>query len=322
MTSSRLRTTLAAAAALLTLAFPAAAAAKGGDRDHDKMPDRWERAHKLNPKKNDAAKDLDRDGLRNLAEYRAKTDPSKADTNANGVSDPNEDPDRDHVDNGNEDREHTNPVKKDSNRDGVPDGSEDPDTDGLNNQGEDTTGNDPIVADTDGDGVPDGSEDAGRIESFTGGVLTVRVAGGTTVTGRVDDTTEIDCSSKADLEDWSGDSAGGNSKGPGSRELDVRGHARRLTDSPLGGDQPTTPSEPAGTGTPDDPSAGDPATDDPATDPSGDGSGDDSGDTSADDSGDTSGDGSSCGVEALVPGAVVHGAELELVGGGPVFTSI
>lgn len=110
-----------AAAALLTLAAPAMAR----DRNHDRIPDRWERAHHLSLRVNQARRDQDHDGLRNRAEFRA----------------------------------HTNPRK----------------------------------ADTDGDGIKDGAEHAGKIASFTGGVLTINLFGGKTLTGTVDDTTEIEC---------------------------------------------------------------------------------------------------------------------------------
>jgi thrombospondin type 3 repeat protein len=110
-----------AAAALLTLAAPAMAR----DRNHDRIPDRWERAHHLSLRVNQARRDQDHDGLRNRAEFRAHTDPRKADM--------------------------------------------------------------------DGDGIKDGAEHAGKVASFTGGVLTIDLFGGKTLTGTVDDTTEIEC---------------------------------------------------------------------------------------------------------------------------------
>jgi hypothetical protein len=77
-----------AVAALAALAVPAgASAAKPADRDHDRMPDRWERAHRLSTHRNDARKDADRDGLKNLAEFRAHTDPRDADTDDDGIKD-------------------------------------------------------------------------------------------------------------------------------------------------------------------------------------------------------------------------------------------
>jgi chitinase len=46
------------------------------DNDNDGMPDAWEIAHGLNPLVNDAAGDLDGDGISNLAEYLAGSDPT------------------------------------------------------------------------------------------------------------------------------------------------------------------------------------------------------------------------------------------------------
>lgn len=85
---TRLITTLATLA--MVLVVPAAANASRGDRDHDRMPDRWERAHHLNTHRNDARRDLDRDGLTNLAEFRDHTDPRDADSDDDGVKDRND----------------------------------------------------------------------------------------------------------------------------------------------------------------------------------------------------------------------------------------
>lgn len=49
------------------------------DEDNDGMPDAWERQFALDPKNpNDAGEDRDHDGLTNLAEYQAGTDPTDA----------------------------------------------------------------------------------------------------------------------------------------------------------------------------------------------------------------------------------------------------
>ena len=266
---------VAATAALAFFAFPALAGAKPADRDRDRMPDRWERKHKVQ----DAALDGDRDGLRNLGEYRAGTNPRRPDSDRDGVLDGHEDRDRDRVDNANEDRERTSPHKRDSDRDGVGDGREDADRDGLDNTGEDVTGNDPIDPDSDDDGVKDGHEAAGVVESFEEDVLVVRVVGGGTVRGLVTEATEIEC---GDEDPW-------------SRALDataLRGDAEDGGGPDEGEDEWDGSDEP-GEWEPEDPWD------------------DESEDWESD-----------CGTEVLVPGAGVHGAELELTGDGAVFTRL
>jgi hypothetical protein len=74
--------------ALAALALPATALAKDGD--HDRMPDKWEKKFGLNRHKNDARKDRDHDGLRNLAEFQAGTNPNDADTDNDGTGDDQE----------------------------------------------------------------------------------------------------------------------------------------------------------------------------------------------------------------------------------------
>lgn len=60
----------------LSTAFDVTAAA--ADTDGDRMPDAWEAANGLNAALNDAAADLDRDGMSNFQEYYAGTDPRSA----------------------------------------------------------------------------------------------------------------------------------------------------------------------------------------------------------------------------------------------------
>jgi len=50
------------------------------DSDSDGIPDGWEVTYGLNPLTNDASGDKDYDGITNLAEYTAKTNPNKIQT--------------------------------------------------------------------------------------------------------------------------------------------------------------------------------------------------------------------------------------------------
>jgi hypothetical protein len=77
----------ALSSALLLALVPAAGAKERGDRNHDRIPDRWERAHHLSLKVNQAARDQDRDGLRNRAEFLAGTDPRNDDSDDDGTED-------------------------------------------------------------------------------------------------------------------------------------------------------------------------------------------------------------------------------------------
>jgi hypothetical protein len=189
--------------------------ASARDRNSDGIPDSWETHQGLSLDVNQANGNPDHDGLTNLGEYRSHTKAQSDDSNHNGVEDGDEDRDRDGVDNSNEMREGTNPLKRDSNRNGVKDGQEDADDDGLSNAGEDHSGNDPIDPDSDDDGIADGDEVVGTIGSFTDGVLTIDLAGGGTLTGTVNDQTEIKCETEAEDEVHNGadDPADGSDDG-------------------------------------------------------------------------------------------------------------
>ena len=79
------------------------AAASARDRDHDGLPDGWERRHGLSTKRKSAGGDPDRDGLSNRREHKLRTNPRKADTDGDGVKD------------GREVRRGTNPRKRPGN---------------------------------------------------------------------------------------------------------------------------------------------------------------------------------------------------------------
>jgi hypothetical protein len=79
---------LLAATCVAALVFPAAGMARShGDRNGDRIPDRWERAHHLSLKVNQAKRDQDHDGLRNRAEFKAGDNPRDADTDDDGIKD-------------------------------------------------------------------------------------------------------------------------------------------------------------------------------------------------------------------------------------------
>jgi hypothetical protein len=77
----------AAFAALLAFAPGAMAHSWKGDRNHDRIPDRWERANHLSLKVNQARRDQDHDGLRNRGEFLAGDNPREADTDDDGIED-------------------------------------------------------------------------------------------------------------------------------------------------------------------------------------------------------------------------------------------
>lgn len=83
------------------------------DTDGDGMVDAYENVSGLNPAFNDAADDLDSDGLSNIAEFNAGSKPNVADTDGDGLSD------------GEEVNTHsTDPTNSDSDGDGISDGAE------------------------------------------------------------------------------------------------------------------------------------------------------------------------------------------------------
>src|SRR5215218_202834 len=80
------------------------------DRDHDRLPDRWERNHGLSTTTPSAKRDPDADRLNNRRELRLRTHPRRADTDGDRLRDGAE-----------VRRFHTNPRKWDTDSDGVGD---------------------------------------------------------------------------------------------------------------------------------------------------------------------------------------------------------
>jgi hypothetical protein len=87
MTLNRRIATAAATTLAVTASLGLASVASAQDRNHDRLPDRWERAHHLSLRVNQARRDQDHDGLNNRGEFRAHMNPRKADTDGDGIPD-------------------------------------------------------------------------------------------------------------------------------------------------------------------------------------------------------------------------------------------
>jgi hypothetical protein len=220
--------------ALALLAMPALAAAK--DRNHDHIPDRWEKRHHLSLKVNQGQKNQDGDGLRNRAEFLAGDNPRDADSN--------------------------------------------------------------------NDGVEDGEDNAGTVTSFDAetGKLTINLFGGGTVSGLVNEETEIKC------EGHMGASASSEGSGSGEAEPgdDNGGEAEAGDDNGGQGEEE-----------PGDDNGGEQAGDDNGGDNSGPGS-----ENSGPGRGDDEGAAGNCTSADLVPGAVVQEAELKVASGQATFEEV
>jgi hypothetical protein len=75
------------AAVLVASLFAIPALASSRDSNGDRIPDRWEAKYDLSLNKNQAPRDQDRDGVKNLAEYKDGTSPREADTDGDGTTD-------------------------------------------------------------------------------------------------------------------------------------------------------------------------------------------------------------------------------------------
>jgi hypothetical protein len=219
-------------------------------------------------------------------------------------------------------------LAKDRDHDGLPDGwahrhhahgaKKDHDNDGLRNRGEWRHGTNPRRADTDRDGVKDGdevkfglrprdgdSDDDGRrdgdevvgtVESFTDGVLTLKLVNGDTLKGAVTDDTEIECEGPED--DSPAVTAKAASSGPGSDDDDDCDDRSGRRDGA------------------DDDSDDEDSRENPSDEHR---FGEHRGDHDDHDHGRF---GRECGTEALVPSARVHEAELKATTTGPVFEEV
>ncbi|MGN6256754.1 MAG: hypothetical protein ACTHN3_03250 [Solirubrobacterales bacterium] len=208
--------------ALALLAMPGLAAAK--DRNHDHIPDKWEKKHHLSLKVNQAHKNQDGDQLNNRAEFLAGDNPRDADSN--------------------------------------------------------------------NDGVEDGEDNAGTIASFDAetGKLTINLFGGETVSGLVNEETEIKCGDHSGASASSDGTDGGEESEAGDDNGGEEGQVESGDDN--GGEGEEEPGDDNG--------------------------GEEAGD---DNSGPGSGE-SNCTTADLTPGAVVQEAELKVEEGQATFEKV
>jgi len=75
------------AAVLVASLFAIPALAQSRDGNGDRIPDRWEKKFDLSLAKNQAPRDQDKDGVKNLAEFQDGTNPREADTDDDGATD-------------------------------------------------------------------------------------------------------------------------------------------------------------------------------------------------------------------------------------------
>jgi hypothetical protein len=75
------------AAVLVASLFALPALASSRDGNGDRIPDRWENKYDLSLNKNQAPRDQDKDGVKNLAEYKDGTNPREADSDSDGTTD-------------------------------------------------------------------------------------------------------------------------------------------------------------------------------------------------------------------------------------------
>ena len=119
--------------------------AKPIDNGQNSDPDKEEQNNKV--EEIDKTKDTDKDGLFDYIELQIGTDIEKTDTDGDGLSDYFEIMSMSY-----------DPTRKDTDNNGINDGEEDLDDDGLSNLKELEINTDPYTADSDDDGLKDGEE--------------------------------------------------------------------------------------------------------------------------------------------------------------------
>ena len=80
-----------------------ALASSSRDSNRDRLPDRWEAKYHLSLSKDQAQRDQDKDGVKNLAEFKDGTNPRQADTDGDGTTDSTDNDPCDHSGTGSSD---------------------------------------------------------------------------------------------------------------------------------------------------------------------------------------------------------------------------
>lgn len=87
---TRMKTAALVIAGLLITALAIASPASAKDRNHDGIPDRWEKRYDLSLKVKQGKRDQDKDDLNNRGEFEAGTNPRQADSDDDGSEDGDE----------------------------------------------------------------------------------------------------------------------------------------------------------------------------------------------------------------------------------------
>jgi hypothetical protein len=158
------------------------------------------------------------------------------------------------------------------------------------------------------------SDTAGTVTSFTNGLLTITLNGGTTtVSGMVTPDTELNCTS-ASAPQMQGDDAGpvgGGDNGGSTTGTTTPGGTTTGDDNGDNGGSTTGTTTPGGTTTGDD-----------NGDNGGSTTGDDNGDNNNGGGGGDEGNSQTCTTASLTPNTVVQGAELKITSAGAVFDQV
>lgn len=90
MTNSRTVRRIILLSAFVIALFALPTVASAADKNHDKIPDKWEKRYKLSLHVKQTRRDQDHDGLKNLAEFKSGNNPRQDDSDGDGTEDGSE----------------------------------------------------------------------------------------------------------------------------------------------------------------------------------------------------------------------------------------